>query len=145
MYRFNDFTTEENTPNEVAILEDIGRILEAGGGTVTIVPEIQRMKFAKNFWNVGFSSFATLTRSVSEVLQGQGKSEDIIRYTVPALFRPPPDFGPLYVPYVSPTTADRITTYTIPSIRAMLQELLALGKTDPVDFFSAAYRFGLTV
>jgi 2-dehydropantoate 2-reductase len=66
MYRFNDFTTEQNSPDEAAILKDIGSILEAGGSTITIVPEIQRMKFAKNFWNVGFSSFATLTRSVCE-------------------------------------------------------------------------------
>jgi 2-dehydropantoate 2-reductase len=64
MYRFNDFITEQNSPGEAAILKDIGSILEAGGSTITIVPEIQRMKFAKNFWNVGFSSFATLTRSV---------------------------------------------------------------------------------
>jgi hypothetical protein len=69
MYRFNDFTTEQNTPKEAAILEDLGSILEAGGSTITIVPEIQRKKFAKNFWNVGFSSFATLTRSASKLYQ----------------------------------------------------------------------------
>jgi 2-dehydropantoate 2-reductase len=66
MYRFNDFTTEQNSPREAAILEDLGSILEAGGSTITIVPEIQRKKFSKNFWNVAFSSFTTLTRSVSE-------------------------------------------------------------------------------
>jgi hypothetical protein len=64
MYRYNDFTTEKNSPREAAILEDLGSILEAGGSTITIVPEIQRKKFSKNFWNVAFSSFSTLTRSV---------------------------------------------------------------------------------
>ena len=54
-----------NTPEEQAILDDIGGILSAGGSEITIVPEIQRQKFAKNFWNVAFSSYATLTRCVS--------------------------------------------------------------------------------
>ncbi|KAF5384096.1 hypothetical protein D9615_003263 [Tricholomella constricta] len=110
MYRFNDFTTNTNTPLEAAILEEIARILEAGGSEVTIVKEVQRIKFAKNFWNVAFSSFATLTQ-------------------VPALFRPPPsDPSSPYSPYISPTTADLITKHTIPTIRATLQELLILGR-----------------
>jgi 2-dehydropantoate 2-reductase len=61
MYRHNDITTDTNTPTEAALLEDIGKILSAGGSTITIVPEIQRKKFSKNFWNVAFASFATLT------------------------------------------------------------------------------------
>ncbi|KAG6865175.1 hypothetical protein C0991_004723 [Blastosporella zonata] len=63
MYRYNDFTTEANTPAEAAVLEDIGAILTAGGSEVAIVPEVQRKKFSKNFWNVAFSSFSTLTGS----------------------------------------------------------------------------------
>ena len=66
-YRYNDKTTTQNNPEEVALLKDLGGILEAGGSTVTIVPEIQRAKFAKNFWNVAFSSFATLTKFVSSI------------------------------------------------------------------------------
>ena len=50
-----------NTPEEQSTLESIGGLLTAGGSEVTIVPEIQRQKFAKNFWNVAFSSYATLT------------------------------------------------------------------------------------
>ena len=61
VYRHMDCTTEENTPEESALLQDFGAILETGGTTLTIVPEIQRMKFAKNFWNIAFASFATLT------------------------------------------------------------------------------------
>ena len=62
VYRHMDRTTEVNTPEESALLQDFGAILEAGGTTLTIVPEIQRMKFAKNIWNVVFASFATLTK-----------------------------------------------------------------------------------
>ena len=75
MYRFNDFTTEKNSPREAAILREIGGILEGGGSTITVVPEIQRKKFAKNFWNVAFSSFSTLTRSESSLYHEQSSSE----------------------------------------------------------------------
>lgn len=61
VYRHMDHTTEVNTPEESALLQAFGTILEAGGTTLTIVPEIQRMKFAKNIWNVVFASYATLT------------------------------------------------------------------------------------
>jgi 2-dehydropantoate 2-reductase len=57
-----DRTTEVNAPEESVLLQDFGSILEAGGTTVTIVPEIQRMKFEKNIWNVTFASFATLNK-----------------------------------------------------------------------------------
>jgi len=57
--------TEKNTPEEAALLEDIGGILELGGSTVSIVPEVQRRRFEKNFWNVAWSSLATLTQCVS--------------------------------------------------------------------------------
>ncbi|KAG5645155.1 hypothetical protein DXG03_006779 [Asterophora parasitica] len=94
------------------ILEGIGQILSAGGTELTIVGEVQRLKFAKNFWNVSFSSFATLTQ-----------------HRLPAIFRPPPtDPSSPYSPYVSPTTADLIAKHTIPTIRATLQELLVLGR-----------------
>ena len=55
-----DRTTEANTPEELALLQDFGTMLETGGTTLTIVPEIQRMKFAKNIWNVAIASFSTL-------------------------------------------------------------------------------------
>ncbi|KAJ2922390.1 hypothetical protein H1R20_g14704, partial [Candolleomyces eurysporus] len=111
IYR-EDRTAIQNTPLEQSILEDIGGILTAGGSEVTIVPEIQRQKFAKNFWNVAFSSYATLTG-----------------HTVPALFRPPPkDPSVSYRPYVSPITAESIETYTVPSIKAVMTELLTLGR-----------------
>jgi len=112
VYRHQDFTTEKNSPEEAALLEDFGRILRAGDTTIDIVPEIQRVKFLKNVWNVVFSSFATLTR-----------------YRLPAIVRPPPsDPSVQYIPYVSPTTAELITTYTLPIIRATLEEVWKLGR-----------------
>jgi len=112
VYRYKDYTTTTNTPEESQLLQDFGNILETGGSDIRIVPEVQRMKFAKNFWNVAFSSFATLTH-----------------YTVPAIFRPPPtDSSTLYSPYVSPTTADLILTFTIPTIKEILLELVTLGR-----------------
>ncbi|KAG6856710.1 hypothetical protein H0H87_001499 [Tephrocybe sp. NHM501043] len=112
IYRHNDFTTETNTPAEAAVLEDISAILTAGGGDISICAEVQRKKFSKNFWNVAFSSFSTLTG-----------------YRLPALFRPPPsDPSAPYTPYVSPTTAHLIKNYTIPTIRATLQELVVLAR-----------------
>ncbi|EEB94318.1 hypothetical protein MPER_06884, partial [Moniliophthora perniciosa FA553] len=65
----------------------------------------------KNFWNVAFSSFSTLTN-----------------YTLPAIFRPAPDNTITYSPYVSPETVELINQYTIPTIEAVLQELITLGK-----------------
>ena len=56
-----DRTTVVNTPEELALLQDFGTMLETGGTTLTIVPEIQRMKFAKNIWNVVIASFSTLS------------------------------------------------------------------------------------
>ncbi|KAG6819481.1 hypothetical protein H0H93_011449 [Arthromyces matolae] len=121
VYRHKDFTTVTNTESEKALLEDLSTILTAGGTDVAIAPEIQRKKFSKNFWNVAFSSFATLTQ-----------------YRVPALFREPPkDPSKPYEPFVSPITAHLIQEYTIPGIRATLQELVvlarALGYPDTED------------
>ncbi|GLB39887.1 putative ketopantoate reductase PanE/ApbA C terminal [Lyophyllum shimeji] len=112
MYRYNDFTTEVNSPKEAAILEDLGEMLSAGGSEITIVPEVQRTKFAKNFWNVAFSSFSTLTQQ-----------------RLPALWRPPPsDPSISYTPYVCQTTAELITKYTLPNIKAVMEELVVLAR-----------------
>ncbi|TFK29441.1 6-phosphogluconate dehydrogenase C-terminal domain-like protein [Coprinopsis marcescibilis] len=112
IYRYNDRTTVVNSAEEQAILDEFSGILKAGGSDVTIVPEIQRMKFVKNFWNVAFSSFATLTR-----------------HTLPAIFRSPPSQGhESYSPYVAPVSAETIEKYTLPQIEAVLEELVTLGR-----------------
>ncbi|KAF8888888.1 ketopantoate reductase PanE/ApbA-domain-containing protein [Infundibulicybe gibba] len=107
VYRHNDYTTTVNTPEE------------DGGSTIQIVPEVQRMKFRKNLWNVAFASFATLTN-----------------HPLSALLRPPPPPGMSYSPFVAPATAEYIEKYTFPTIRALLQELIALGRV--IGFSDAA-------
>ncbi|PFH51129.1 hypothetical protein AMATHDRAFT_143312 [Amanita thiersii Skay4041] len=111
IYRDGDMKLTENSPKETAILEEFKGVLSAGGSEVTIVPQIQWTKYAKNFWNVAFASISTLTG-----------------YTLPAFFRPPPteETGP-YAPYVDPTTADKISVYTLPNIEAIMAELVQLG------------------
>lgn len=109
MYR-QEYTVTTNTPSEMAILTEFHDMLEKGGSTVTIVPDIQRMKFKKNFWNISFSSFATL-----------------VGYRLPAFFRAPPKDGEYFDVYVSETTRDRVEEYTIPNLRAVLEEVLSLG------------------
>lgn len=65
MYRLDDNVTSTNTPEEAAVLEEVKEILSAGGNSeVTIVPQIQWAKFAKNMNNVAFSSVSTLSGSV---------------------------------------------------------------------------------
>jgi 2-dehydropantoate 2-reductase len=60
-YRFNDYTTTSYTPEQAARLSEVSGLLNAGGSQSVVVPEIQRAKFSKNFWNVAFSSLSTLT------------------------------------------------------------------------------------
>ncbi|KXN82369.1 hypothetical protein AN958_02626 [Leucoagaricus sp. SymC.cos] len=112
VYRYNEYRTTNNSPGEAELLENLGNILSTGGSTITIVPEIQRVKFQKNFWNVAYSSLSTLTG-----------------YRLPAVWRPPPtDSSVSYEPYVSPTTRKLIDEYTVPSMIATLNELVALGR-----------------
>lgn len=85
-------------------------MLEGGGTETTTVTEIQRIKFAKNLWNLSFSSFATL-----------------IGYPLPAIFRAPPKEGESYTPWVSEKTKSYVEEYSIPNIRAILEEAVVLG------------------
>ncbi|THH07907.1 hypothetical protein EW145_g3063 [Phellinidium pouzarii] len=61
LYKPGNYTDESQTTEEVALLEDVGKMLKAGGSEVMLVPEIQRHRFKKNFWNLCFSSIATLS------------------------------------------------------------------------------------
>ncbi|KAJ8596026.1 6-phosphogluconate dehydrogenase C-terminal domain-like protein [Rhizopogon salebrosus TDB-379] len=111
MYRHEDHLTTINSPEESVILTDFGTMLERGGSELIIASEIQRKKFAKSFWNVAFSSFATLTGS-----------------SPTAMFRPPPAEGQSYSPYIAPQTATIVERNTTPVLRAILQEMLTLGR-----------------
>ncbi|KAH0831189.1 hypothetical protein J3R83DRAFT_13767 [Lanmaoa asiatica] len=115
IYRHGDHLTTSNTEAEFAILRDFGDMLEAGGTELTIVPEIQRHKFAKTFWNIAFSSFSTLTNS-----------------PLTAIFRPPPcssdeGQGHSYTPYVAPVTERFVREETLPVLQSILEEMVALG------------------
>ncbi|THH12646.1 hypothetical protein EW146_g7503 [Bondarzewia mesenterica] len=108
-YRFNDFTTTTNTESEQALLSDFADVLSTGGSTVSVVPEIQRVKYAKNMWNAVFASVASLTR-----------------HPLTAVFRLPTTSQPSDVPK-SVSQAPLITQNTVPVIRAAMQELLKVG------------------
>jgi 2-dehydropantoate 2-reductase len=110
MYRHEDHLTITNSPEESAILTDFGTMLKTGGSDLTIATEIQRKKFAKTFWNITFSSFATLTGS-----------------SPAAMFRPQPEEGQSYSPYIAPQTATIVEKNTTPVLRAILQEMITLG------------------
>lgn len=105
-----DRTITTNTPSEQNLLTEFLEMLTKGGSTAKIVPEIQRVKFSKNFWNVAWSSLATLTG-----------------YPLPSLWRVSPKDGEEYEVYASETTRKYIEQYTIPNVRAVLEEALAVG------------------
>lgn len=105
-----DCTITTNTPSDLVILTEFHNMLEKGGSEVRIVPEIQRVKFTKNLWNISFSTVATL-----------------VGYRLPAIFRSPPKDGEDYELYVSDTTRRLVDEHTIPNIRAVLEEVLLLG------------------
>ncbi|KDQ50201.1 hypothetical protein JAAARDRAFT_142356 [Jaapia argillacea MUCL 33604] len=116
IYRPENYTATSNTPEEQSTLDEFESLLHDGGGTVIVVPEVQRLKFSKNFWNVAFSSLATLTR-----------------YPIQAIFRHPDGSGDTPAPYVFPGTADLIKDYTLPNLRAILQELVNVGRALGFD------------
>lgn len=56
------------------------------------------------------------------------------RYTPAAIFRPPSsDPAVTYEPYVYPKTADLIKDNTLPNVKAVLTELINLGKYQYVS------------
>ncbi|KZP22215.1 6-phosphogluconate dehydrogenase C-terminal domain-like protein [Athelia psychrophila] len=108
-----DCTIMVNTPAEDNLLGAFADLIERGGGLPKIVPEIQRVKFAKNLWNVTFSSVATL-----------------VRYPLPSIYRAPPNAeeGQEYEVYASNRTGDKIHEYTIANIRAVMEEVVAVAR-----------------
>ncbi|EIN08944.1 6-phosphogluconate dehydrogenase C-terminal domain-like protein, partial [Punctularia strigosozonata HHB-11173 SS5] len=111
IYRPDNYNTTHNTPAEEALLSGFADMLAAGGSTVKVVPEVQRIKFYKNFWNVAYSSIASLTR-----------------YPLPAIYRHPGSNSPMPKPYVDPINGSLIEQHTLPVIRGVLEELLAVGR-----------------
>lgn len=119
LYKPGNYSDTSQSPEEIQLLEDRGGMLEAGGSTVTLAPEIQRLKYTKNFWylcrsnpmgkhslisihrirNLGFASFATLSR-----------------YTLPAIFQNPP-----------------VEELVVPVLREVFKETLAVGRAMGFD------------
>ncbi|CAL1713237.1 unnamed protein product [Somion occarium] len=111
-----------NTPEEIAILTQFGDILQAGGTDLSIVPEIQRIKFEKNIWNCVFGPAAVLAR-----------------HSLQSFLRPPqitsesPDFDPSILPHakigdcIIPATSPIIAENTIPFLYETLKEVCAVG------------------
>lgn len=50
LYKPGNYVDTSQSDEEVALLKDIGGLLKDGGSDVTLVPEIQRSRFKKNFW-----------------------------------------------------------------------------------------------
>ncbi|KAF9260692.1 6-phosphogluconate dehydrogenase C-terminal domain-like protein [Marasmius fiardii PR-910] len=112
VFRPGQFTTTHNNPEEDAILEDLKVLLEAGGTSITVVPEIQRRKLEKNMLNLGFATIATLSN-----------------HPTYAMLRLPPDpQGIQYQSYRYPGTASCIEEYTLPNIKAIFMETIAVGR-----------------
>ncbi len=137
IFRRTNLTATENTPAEAALLDELAGLLRAGGSQVTVVPEIQRVKFAKNMWNAVLGASAALARE-----------------SLRAFFRPPecePGYEPGTATQSEPqaqadsrdpqteTESERRTAdvpraspalgqYTIPLLYDALQELSAVGQ-----------------
>ena len=50
LYKPGNYSDTSQTTEEKELLEDFGGMLEKGGSTITLAPEIQRLKYTKNFW-----------------------------------------------------------------------------------------------
>ncbi|KAH8107290.1 6-phosphogluconate dehydrogenase C-terminal domain-like protein [Phellopilus nigrolimitatus] len=83
LYKPENQTEESKVPEEISLLEDIGGIFKAGGSDITLVPEIQSHRFKKNFWNLAFASFATLSgypvRAIFQEPAVEGQVVPVIR------------------------------------------------------------------
>lgn len=116
-----------NSSTEESILSEFGDMLKLGGTELTIVPEIQRIKFLKNMWNCIFGPIAALSQN-----------------TPSAIFRPPetPNEGTTRVsdakelesgtgtlddPSDLPFSHPLIGQHTIPFIKDVFKELITLG------------------
>jgi len=124
-----------NTPREQEILESFASILRPGGTEVTIVPEIQRVKFIKNVWNSVMGPILVLT--------GRGARD---------IFVAPENVDESQIPHTRTDTRSSDTAtadipaafpmlkeYTIPLIYEAFQEVAAIG----VKAFLAAPEDGV--
>lgn len=112
-----------SSPSTNALLDQLNTLLSTGGTQTTLTPSIQRVKFAKNLWNIGFAATCTLTG-----------------WTIPAMCRARPstndesaveDDG--YEPWVHESTQGSIEEYVWPNIRKLLEEAVSVGRACGLD------------
>jgi 2-dehydropantoate 2-reductase len=116
-----------NTPHEEAILSEFAGMLRAGGSEVTVVPEIQRHKYSKNFWNCVLGATAAIARfPLPSIFRpshldpgGAGQTNtELVQNENEAPHAPTAD-----VPYRTPP----IREHTIPFLHDALTEVYNLG------------------
>lgn len=96
-------------------------MLVAGGSEAKVVPEIQRIKYSKNFWNCVMGATAAISRA-----------------PLNAVFRPPERDPPAGLtqkqlsnadlPDGIATRSEAMRTYAIPFLRGAMEEIYALGR-----------------
>lgn len=111
-----------NTPEETSILTSIGDVFKAGGTTINIVPEIQRVKFEKNIWNAVLGpvtvtsghSFQSIFRPLEITLGNPNFNPDTM---------PHAKIGDLIIPAASHSIAEN----TIPFLYDTILEVCTVG------------------
>ncbi|TCD70348.1 hypothetical protein EIP91_003700 [Steccherinum ochraceum] len=119
-----------NSAEEEEILNDFGKILSAGGTQVTVVPEIQRVKFAKNAWNCVLVGPAcalprlSITGFFRKPVDLARSRADLSKATNGATCEPTPSQKAVAsLPASSPMVAE----YTLPWLYDVMDEVIQLG------------------
>ncbi len=101
-------------------------MLKLGGTDITIVPEIQRIKFLKNIWNCILGPVSVLSRDTPSAIFRQPQPESASREetTNPTAHATSPGITS-DLPYSHPLIRD----HTIPFLRDTFSELVKLGNT----------------
>ena len=122
-----------NTPSEEATISEFAEMLRLGGTDVTIVPEIQRVKFLKNIWNSVIGPVAVLSRDTpSAIFRPQtsvSQADGTIHWMTDSAT---PPSGPSQVKDVTadmPYSHPAIRENTIPFLRDAFTEVVNLGNT----------------
>ncbi|KAH9893648.1 6-phosphogluconate dehydrogenase C-terminal domain-like protein [Cubamyces lactineus] len=124
-----------------AHLTEFARMLSAGGSDVTLVPEIQRVKYTKNLWNAVLGASAALAHASLRAFfrpphlepgreGGQPSAEETAREVFEAAASASASASASIkategIPHASPA----IGAYTIPFLHDTLTEMYELGKT----------------
>lgn len=114
-----------NSPSELALLNDFGDILTAGGTDVIIVPEIHRIKFRKNAINCWMNPITGLTRiSLQGIFRKPTDMDEATSTPKQETEQTESQSATSSLPSSFPMVAE----YTIPCLYDILKELTALGQ-----------------